>query len=56
MFAVRLQTSSSKSADAQGYFSATILTLVGFEGFALFRFYGGTARKAAGAALLLPQS
>jgi hypothetical protein len=35
MFAVKPQTSSWTSAHAQGYFSATILVLVAFEGFTL---------------------
>jgi hypothetical protein len=35
MFAVKPQTSSWTSAHAQGYFSATILEYLAFEGFAL---------------------
>jgi hypothetical protein len=35
MFAVKPQTSSWTSAHAQGYFSATILMLVAFDGFTL---------------------
>jgi hypothetical protein len=36
MFAVKLQTSSSTSAHAQGYFSAPILVQLAFDGFTLY--------------------
>jgi hypothetical protein len=45
MFAVKPQMSSWTSAHAQGYFSATILMLVAFDGFTLSPCYRDTAGK-----------